>query len=130
MPPVKPTGVSAQKPFHPGDQIALRRLHHPMKMIAHQAIGLHLPIRLGASFPQRLEEAQPVGVILEDRLPAIAAIHDVIKGPGIFHSQLSGHASDDAHQGRDINTTLLGTDTLMANVNTLLYRWRQGKHSK
>jgi hypothetical protein len=43
MPPVKSLRVRAQQPFHPCGQIRLRRLKEQMKMIAHQAIGTHLP---------------------------------------------------------------------------------------
>ncbi len=48
--PVEATRVSAQQPFHPGDQIWLRRLDHPMKMIRREDIGVNLPARLGANF--------------------------------------------------------------------------------
>src|SRR5262249_6221496 len=37
MPPIKPAGVSAQKPFHARDQIGLRCFGNQIKMIPHQA---------------------------------------------------------------------------------------------
>ncbi len=38
--PVEATRVSALRPFHPGDQIGLRRLDHPMKMIRKKDKGV------------------------------------------------------------------------------------------
>ena len=63
-----------------------------MKLIRHEDVGVNLPPRLGANLPQRLDEALPIRVILEDRLAPVTTIHDVINRPGIFNSQLAGHA--------------------------------------
>jgi hypothetical protein len=49
VPPVEATGVSAQKPFHPNDEIGLGRFDHQMKMIWHQDIGVNLPTGLDAN---------------------------------------------------------------------------------
>ena len=49
VPTVKAAGVNAQKPFHPFDQVRLRRFEHQMKMIGHQAKSVNHPLRLGAS---------------------------------------------------------------------------------
>jgi hypothetical protein len=78
VPPVETAGVSAQQPFHPGDQIRLRRLDHQMEMIRHENVGVNLPARLRASLAQRLDEPLAIRVVLEDRLPPIPAIQDVI----------------------------------------------------
>jgi hypothetical protein len=43
MPAIKSLRVGAQQPFHPCSQIRLRRLQDKMKVIAHQAVGMHLP---------------------------------------------------------------------------------------
>src|ERR1043166_1887117 len=51
MPDIKALGVNAQEPLHAGDQIGLRSFEHQMKMIAHQTIGVNLPLSFGASFP-------------------------------------------------------------------------------
>ena len=45
VPSVKPAGVSAQKPFHAGDQIRLGCLDHEMKMIRHENISMNLSKR-------------------------------------------------------------------------------------
>jgi hypothetical protein len=37
VPPIEARRISAQQPFHPRHQIGLRRLHHQMKMIGHEA---------------------------------------------------------------------------------------------
>src|ERR1041385_2649656 len=60
VPLVEAAGVSAEKPFqpfHPGNQIRLRRLDHQMKMIGHEDVGVNLPTRLETSLAQRLDEA-------------------------------------------------------------------------
>ena len=90
MPPVEATRVSAQQPFHPGYQIGLRRLDHPMEMIRREDIGVNLPTRLGASLAQRLNEALAIRIIHEDQLAPVTAIHDVINRASILDSQLAG----------------------------------------
>ena len=90
--PVEATRVSAQQPFHPGDQVGLRRLDHHMKMIRHEDIGLNLPSRLGASLAQRVNEALAIRIIDEDQFVPVTAIHDVINRASILDSQLAGHS--------------------------------------
>lgn len=57
-----------------------------MKMIPHQAIGMNLPIGLGAGFAQGGDETLAVPVVLEDRLAMIAPIHDMIDRAGILYA--------------------------------------------
>jgi hypothetical protein len=45
-------------------------------MVAHQAIGMHLPLRLLAGLCQRCQQSVPVLIIGEDGLLPIAAVHD------------------------------------------------------
>ena len=88
--PVEATRVSAQQPFHPGDQIWLRRLDHPMKMIRHEDIGVNLPARLSASLAQRVDEALAIRIIHEGPFAPVTAIHDVTNCASILDSQLAG----------------------------------------
>ena len=88
--PVEATRVSAQQPFHPGDQIGLRRLDHPMEMIRHEDIGVNLPARLGANLAQRVDEALAIRIIDEDQFAPVTAIQDVINRASILDSQLAG----------------------------------------
>ena len=81
--PVEATRVSAQQPFHSGDQIGLRRLDHPMKMIRHEDIGVNLPARLSASLAQRLNEALAIRIIHGDPFAPVTAIHDMINRASI-----------------------------------------------
>ena len=87
--PVEATRLSAQQPFHPSNQIGLRRLDHPMKMIRHEDIGVNLPARLGANLAQRLNEALAIRIIHEDQFAPVTAIHDVINRTSILDSQLA-----------------------------------------
>ena len=64
-----------------------------MKMIGHQAEGMHLPARFQARLPQRLQEQAPILVGAENGLPPVTAIHHMINRPGIFEPQFSSHAA-------------------------------------
>jgi hypothetical protein len=59
-------------------------LRPPMKVSGHQAIGVHLPTGLFAGLGQGFEEPVAVGLVHEDFLAAIAAIHQVIDGTGLL----------------------------------------------
>jgi len=84
--PVEATRVSAQPPFYPGDQIWLRRLDDPMKMIRHEDIGVKLPAGLCANLAQRLNEALAIPIIHEDQFAPVTAIHDVINRADLLDS--------------------------------------------
>jgi hypothetical protein len=86
VPPVKPSRVSPQKPLHTRHQIGLGRFHRQMKVVGHQTIRMHLPIRLLASLPQGLQKQHPVLVVLEYRFMPIPTIHHMINRPLVFHS--------------------------------------------
>jgi hypothetical protein len=60
-------------------------------MIAHQAIGMDLPIRLLASLGQRLKQVLAVHIIDEDVLLAVATIHHVVDRARILHSHRPRH---------------------------------------
>jgi len=49
---------------------------------------MHLPIGLLACFPKRAEETLSILVVLEDSLPAITAIDDVIHRAGVLERSL------------------------------------------
>ena len=85
MPAVEPAGAGAQQPFHPGHQVSPQRFHHQMKVMAHEAIRVDLPAGFRAGFAQSVQKPLPVRVILENGLPPVPAIHDMIDRPGIFH---------------------------------------------
>ena len=101
--PVEATGVSAQQPFHPCNQVGLRRLDHHMKMIRHEDIGVNLPSRLGASLAQRVDEALAIHIIHEDQFAPVTAIHDVINRASVLDSQLAGPAGGGALAALCIN---------------------------
>ena len=94
MPPIKSSGIGAQKPFHPRHQIGLGRLHHQVKMVGHQTEGMHLPVRFAAAFAQGFQKAFPVGIILEYRLPPVAPVHHMINRPFIFQSKFACHRAE------------------------------------
>jgi hypothetical protein len=92
MPPVVPDGVCAQQPLHAGDQVGLGGFQHEVQMVGHEAKGMHLPIGLLACFPKLAAETLSILVVLEDSLPAITAIDDVIHRAGVLDGQLARHS--------------------------------------
>src|SRR5213596_3490295 len=97
VPPVEASSVGAQKPFHPRHQISPRCFQHHMKVIGHQAQGMHLPAGLAASFAQGVYEPLPIRVIPENGFAPVAPIHHVVNGTGIFHSELARHGAETIH---------------------------------
>lgn len=81
MPMVEPNRIAAQQPPHPRDQVGVGRLHHQVKMVAHQTVGMHLKTGLLAGFRQRLEKILSVHVIQVNGLLTIPTAHDVVKSP-------------------------------------------------
>jgi hypothetical protein len=58
-----------------------------------QTICLHLPTRLGAHLAQRRHKSFLVKIIVENRLPVVTPIHQMINRAGIFNAQRTGHDS-------------------------------------
>src|SRR2546421_6277524 len=104
MPAVEPAGIGAEEPFHASDQIGLGSFHHQMKMVVHQAISQHLPVSLFTTFPERLQKAQPVLVIMENGFAPVAPAHHVVNRSGIFHSEFPGHAGRLEEPSRLVHT--------------------------
>jgi hypothetical protein len=93
MPPLPmtriiPRGLDAQQPFHSQNQRHLRRLHHEVKMIAHQAIRMHLPARLPTSLSQHLQKDPPAFVVFINGFLPISTAHHVVNRPFIFPPNL------------------------------------------
>jgi hypothetical protein len=88
---VEALGVNAQEPFHAGNEVCLGSFDDQMKMIPHQAPGMHLPPGFGASLAKRFQKALPVRRIANYVLPLIAAAHHMINRAREFNSQFSGN---------------------------------------
>lgn len=86
-----PSQCSAQQPAHSRHQVRPGRFHHQVKMVSHQAIGMHLEIGFLTGLRQCLEEILPVHIVLEDAFPPIPTAHDVVNGPRTLHSQFTWH---------------------------------------
>jgi hypothetical protein len=63
-----------------------------MEVIAHQAVGVDLPFGLLTGVLQSGEKCLAIQVILENVLPAVSTIDDVVNRSQILHSQLAGHS--------------------------------------
>lgn len=91
VPPMETAGVKGQKPLHAGPKIGLGRLDNQVQVVRHQAAGMDLPAGLGAGLARGVDEALAVLVVFEDGFAAVAAIHDVVKGPRVLDAQLARH---------------------------------------
>ncbi len=91
MPEVEALGVNPQQPLHPDHQVGLGRFDDQMKMIAHEAIGVNLPLSLVAGFGQGGQEYPAVLRIAEDFLPAIPPVHHMVDRSGKFMAHLAWH---------------------------------------
>src|SRR4051812_14870013 len=75
-----------------------------MKMIAHQAIGMNLPLGLATSFSERGEEALAVMDVAKDVLTPITSIHDMINSSWVFDAQRSRHGAETVRKGRKLSS--------------------------
>ena len=69
----------------------MRGFNDEMKMIGHEAPGMDLPAGFGAGFAEGLEEDFAIFFAEEDRLAAVAAVHDVVNRSRELDAQFSGH---------------------------------------
>ena len=72
-----------------------------MKMVAHKAIGMNLPVRFCASLGQGFENVLAINVIHEDIFTAVPTSHHMVNRAGIFDPQLPWHSGRKygCHQG-------------------------------
>ncbi len=63
VPVIEPDSVDALQPGHSGYQIRAGGFQHQVVMIAHEAIGLDLPVGLLRGLGQSFEEIVPVDII-------------------------------------------------------------------
>ena len=75
-----------------------------MEMIAHQAIGVHLPLGFQANLAQRREKPLAVLVVPEDSLPLVPATQDVINRSGILDAQVARHAQGLTPRTQSVNS--------------------------
>jgi hypothetical protein len=85
--------VGAQEPAHALHEIRVGCFQYQVKMVAHQAIRMHLPSRLLACLRQRFEEVLAVHIIDENVLPAVSTIHHVIDRARKLHSHGARHGA-------------------------------------
>ena len=53
-----------------------------MKMVGHKTIGMRLPTGSLARLRQRVQEAPPVLVVVENPFAPVTPVHEVVDGPG------------------------------------------------
>ena len=83
--------IGALQPSHAGYQIGVGGFEHKMIVVAHQAIGMRLPVGPLAGLSQGLYEVVPIHVIEENVVALIATAHDVIHRSGILNAKLARH---------------------------------------
>jgi hypothetical protein len=100
VPPIEPRRAGAEKPFHARDEVGIGCLDDEMKMIPHQTIRVNLPTGFGAGFGESGEKLLVIQIIAEDRLTAVATVHDVVNGAGIFDAQRAEFREQDFRRAR------------------------------
>src|SRR5579862_5526818 len=108
VPSIEPGSVGAQKPFHAVHQVGLGSFDDQVKVIAHETIRMNLPIGFFARLLQRFEEEFSVVIIVENVLPVIPSVHDMIDCSFVLNSKLPGHARQCGPTARELS--ILRTD--------------------
>src|ERR1051326_960959 len=91
VPMIEAVGINAEQPLHSFNPCGPGCLCHEMKVIVHQAPRVNLPVGFLTGFCQRVQEEQPVLVVVEYGIPAVATVHDVINRAWILNSELASH---------------------------------------
>ena len=96
VPVIEADGVGTLQPRHASHQIGVGRFEPQviMVMVAHQAVGVNLPVRFLARFRQRFEKILSVHIIQENILAPVAPAHDVIHRRRILDSHLAWHQAN------------------------------------
>ena len=90
-----------------------------MKMVGHQAEGMHLPGGFFTSFGQGVHKKRSILVGAENGLPPVATVHNMIDGARIFDTKFSGHSRESVSSTtkRQPNMSLCGTDPFTGSFN-------------
>jgi hypothetical protein len=88
---VEARGVDAVQLAHPEREVRVRRLHHQVEVITHQAVGMADPAVAFDDLREDTEEPLPVGRVAEDRGAFVAAGVDVVEGVLELDAQRPGH---------------------------------------
>ncbi len=89
--PIETRRPRSLQPLHVVTQVWLRRFHGQMEMIAHHDERMQPPAKCCAGFQQAPLERHRRSLAREQIASVIAAIDDVVTGPGKFQSQLARH---------------------------------------
>lgn len=109
---IEPNRIGTEEPAHPVHEVGVRRLHHEMEMIRHEAIGMDLKPRFLASLGQRLEEVVAIHIIQENVLAAISTAHHMIDRARILDPDFARHPASDA-RGPETVQPMLWFDPFM-----------------
>ena len=104
MPDIEAFGVNPQQPLHADHQVGLRSFDHQVEVIAHQAKGMHLPLRLLTRLLQSGQKALAVQIVLENILPAVATVDHVVNRSRILHAQFAGHPATLPRTAKSVNS--------------------------
>ena len=62
-----------------------------MIVIAHQTIGIALPVQLEDFVTEQFQEMLPVSLVVKDRLLVVATRGEVVERARVFHAKLVSH---------------------------------------
>jgi hypothetical protein len=79
------------EPLHAAGETDFRRLDQEVVVIGHENPGMKNPAPLGDDSREKIDEAEPIGVIAVDVALLVAAAGDVPDGSREFESKLARH---------------------------------------
>ena len=91
---VPPLGEEEVRPLHARAEIRLGQSEQQVMMVRHECPAVDRPAELLDDFAEEVCEVRAVGGLAEDRLPAAASAHDVVKAAGRLEAFGSSHADD------------------------------------
>jgi hypothetical protein len=90
---VEGAGVLAVEVAHPLGQVSERRLDDEVVVVAEETASVQAPAVPPADPLQDPDEDPPVGIVEEDRRPAVPFGADVVAGAGLVVAERSSHAA-------------------------------------
>ena len=88
---IKPRRQGAMEPMHTLYKRRIRRFHSEMEMIGHQHISMDLPAKLSASLKEGSKKDLCRPNALEQVMPVVSSIEDMVDRSGKFDPQPPGH---------------------------------------
>jgi hypothetical protein len=94
-----------------GQSIGLLRNHHQMYMVGHQAVADQGHLMMVDAFPQQAQINFSIGVAVQDKLPRIPTLRQMMRNSNGYHPRESCHAFNSLEGRRPANPRSLRPDS-------------------